>query len=52
MGRIDEARQSIDQFLRLAPNATLRLLRAQVPFRREADFERYANALRVAGLPE
>ena len=52
MGRISEARQSIDQFLRLAPNATLRLLRAQVPFRREADFERYANALRVAGLPE
>ena len=52
MGRIDEARQSIDQFLRLAPNATLRLLRAQVPLRRDADFERYANALRDAGLPE
>ena len=52
MGRISEARQSIDQFLRLAPNATLRVLRAQVPLRREADFERYANALKVAGLPD
>ena len=52
MGRISEARQSIDQFLRLAPNATLRVLRAQLPLRREADFERYANALRVAGLPD
>lgn len=52
MGRIDEARKSIDQFLRLAPNATLRHLRAQVPLRRDADYERYANALRQAGMPE
>jgi adenylate cyclase len=52
MGRIDEARKSIEQYLRLAPNATLRNLRAQVPLRRDADYERYANALRQAGMPE
>jgi len=52
MGRIDEARSSIEQYLRLAPNATLRTLRAQVPLRRDADYERYANALRQAGMPE
>jgi hypothetical protein len=52
MGRIDEARESIEQYLRLAPNATLRNLRAQVPLRRDADYERYANALRRAGMPE
>ncbi|MEO8311516.1 MAG: winged helix-turn-helix domain-containing protein [Caldimonas sp.] len=52
MGRIDEARRSIEQYLRLAPNATLRNLRAQVPLRHDADYERYANALRQAGMPE
>jgi tetratricopeptide (TPR) repeat protein len=52
MGRIDEARKSIEQFMRLAPNATLGNLRMQVPLRRDADYERYANALRRAGLPE
>ncbi len=52
MGRIEEARKSIEQFLRLAPNATLKNLRMQVPLRRDEDFERYAGALRRAGLPE
>jgi DNA-binding winged helix-turn-helix (wHTH) protein len=52
LGRIHETRRSIEQYLRLAPNATLRTLRAQVPLRRDADYERYANALRQAGMPE
>jgi TolB-like protein/Flp pilus assembly protein TadD len=51
-GRIDEARSSIAEFLRLAPNATLGHLRAQLPLRKDADYERYAEALRQAGLPE
>ena len=52
LGRIDEARTSIEQYLRLAPNATLGNLRAQVPLKRDADYERYAQALRQAGMPE
>jgi adenylate cyclase len=52
LGRIDEARRSIEQYLRLAPNATLTNLRPQVPLRRDADYERFANALRQAGMPE
>jgi len=52
LGRFDEARQSMDQYLRLAPNATLKTLRALVPLWRDADYERLANALRLAGMPE
>ena len=52
LGRIDEAKRSIDDYLRLAPNATLRHLRAQIPLRRDADYVRYADALRLAGMPE
>jgi len=51
-GGIEEARKSIEQFLRLAPNATLKNLRMQVPLRLDENFERYAGALRRAGLPE
>jgi hypothetical protein len=47
-----EARTSIEQYLRLAPNASLRNLRAQAPLMRDADYERFAQALRQAGLPE
>ncbi len=52
LGRIDEARGSIDEWMRLAPNATLSTLRARLPLQRDADYERYANALRRAGMPE
>ena len=52
LGRIHEARNSMDEYLRLAPNATLKTLRSQVPLKRDEDYERYANALRRAGMPE
>jgi adenylate cyclase len=52
LGRIDEARRSVDEWMRLAPNATLSTLRARLPLQRDADYERYANALRRAGMPE
>jgi|KBSMisStaDraftv2_1062788.scaffolds.fasta_scaffold55975_2 adenylate cyclase len=52
LGRMAEARTSIEQYLRLAPNASLRNLRAQAPLMRDADYERFAQALRQAGLPE
>jgi adenylate cyclase len=52
LGRVDEAKKTIDEYLRLAPNATLKTLRAQVPLHRDADHERYANALRQAGMPD
>jgi DNA-binding winged helix-turn-helix (wHTH) protein len=47
-----ETATSIEQYLRLAPNATIRNLRAQVPLQRDADYERFAQALRQAGMPE
>ncbi|HEY2559266.1 MAG TPA: winged helix-turn-helix domain-containing protein [Caldimonas sp.] len=52
MGRLDEARKSMEEYLRLAPNASLRNLRAQVPLRRDADYERYSKALKQAGMPD
>jgi len=52
LGRMAEARTSIEQYLRPAPNATIRNLRAQVPLQRDADYERFAQALRQAGMPE
>ena len=51
LGRLDEARQEIARYLQLAPNATLKTLRAQVPLRLDAHYERYASALRRAGMP-
>jgi TolB-like protein/Flp pilus assembly protein TadD len=52
LGRMDEARAALAEFLRLVPNATIASMRAQLPIKRAEDFERYANALRQAGLPE
>jgi TolB-like protein/Flp pilus assembly protein TadD len=52
MGRIDEARVALDEFLRLVPGQTVETTRTQVPFKRPADLERYLDGLRKAGMPE
>jgi adenylate cyclase len=52
LGRLDEARAALSEFLRFVPGATIASMRAQLPMKNPADFERYARALRRIGLPE
>ncbi|MGE0660966.1 MAG: adenylate/guanylate cyclase domain-containing protein [Reyranellaceae bacterium] len=52
LGRMEEGRAAMSEFLRLVPNASVRGLRAQVPLKIDEYFERYAEALRQVGLPE
>ena len=52
LGRIEEARAALTEFLRFVPTATIASMRTQLPLKQAEDFERYANALRQAGLPE
>jgi tetratricopeptide (TPR) repeat protein len=50
LGRIDEAKAAFAEFLRLAPDATVTSIKAQVPLKRPEDLERYIDALKRAGL--
>ena len=50
LGRIDEARSALADFLRLAPDATVASTRAQVPLKGPGDLDRYIAALKRAGL--
>ena len=52
LGRMQEARAALDEFLRIVPNATIASMRTQLPLKQAEDFERYAAALSRAGLPE
>jgi len=52
LGRVDEARAALADFLRFVPAATVASMRAQLPMKNPNDFERYAGALRRIGLPE
>jgi TolB-like protein len=52
LGRIEEARAALAEFLRLVPGATIASMRAQLPLKNPDDFERYAMPLRRVGLPE
>jgi adenylate cyclase len=52
LGRTEEARAALAEFLRLVPGTTITSMRAQLPMKNPDDFERYAGALRRAGLPE
>ena len=52
LGRMEEARAALAEFLRFVPAATIASMRAQLPLKNPDDFERYAGALRRVGLPE
>ncbi len=53
LGQMDEARSAIAEVLRLAPESSItRDAYGQVAYARASDRERYAAALRKAGLPE
>ena len=55
VGREDEARAAVGELLRLIPDLTVTAMAenmGQVPFARPADWQRYLDSLRKAGLPE
>jgi len=53
IGREEEARAEIANLLNLVPRLTLQVIRERWPsYRKKVDIDRYANALRKAGLPE
>jgi tetratricopeptide (TPR) repeat protein len=52
LGRLDEARDALKEFLAVSPNYTVARGRSVLSFRNEADFEHYMDGLRMAGLPE
>jgi adenylate cyclase len=50
VGRIDEAREALDQFLAMVPRFTTEeAARSSMPFRNEAMFQRWLDGLRKAG---
>jgi adenylate cyclase len=52
LGRMDDARAGLDEFIRLMPGLTMGDERLTRPFRRPADRERFLDGLRKAGLAE
>jgi hypothetical protein len=51
-GRLDKAREAVAHALQLDHGQRLPNLRDRVGPLRDADFAKYAEALRLAGLPE
>jgi TolB-like protein/class 3 adenylate cyclase len=51
-GRCDEARQACLHALQIDPTQRISGIAARTPFRRPADIERFAQAFRIAGMPE
>jgi tetratricopeptide (TPR) repeat protein len=51
-GLQSEARQVARELLTIEPQLTLTKLRARLTFREESDWNDYAGALRLAGIPE
>jgi len=49
LGRMDEAREALTAFLAMSPNYNAETARRSAIFRREADYEHYAEGLRKAG---
>ncbi len=52
LGRMDEARENANRFLDFAPGTTLRDIRLTVPIKGQTATDRYAEGLRLAGLPD
>ena len=51
-GDLESARQAVDQALQKAPQLSLSFLRSAADYKSDAHWERFASALRSAGLPE
>ena len=51
-GRLEEARLSVRRLRELEPELTVRVFRERYPGRESPQAERFATALRAAGLPE
>jgi adenylate cyclase len=51
-GRLDEAKTAMARLRRLDPDLRISNLHKLLPYRRPEDFERWAAAMRLAGLPE
>jgi adenylate cyclase len=49
LGRLDEARAALEEFLALSPGFTIEAARHAPPLRRESDFQRFVDGLRNAG---
>jgi TolB-like protein len=52
LGRPEEARMAMAELLSAEPKLRMANLRSRFPIVREEDFNRFAEALRLAGLPE
>ncbi len=52
LGRIEDAEWEAQEALTLLPELSLRQRRAIVPYKKQADVERYIDGLRKAGIPE
>ena len=52
LGKNTEARKAMEDLLSLTPGVTATLLRNIVYFKKPADFDRYIDAMRKAGLPD
>jgi tetratricopeptide (TPR) repeat protein len=51
-GRLEEARQACLHALQIDPTQRISGIAERTPFRRPADIERFAQAFRIAGMPE
>jgi TolB-like protein/class 3 adenylate cyclase len=52
LGRIGEARKAVSRMLELDPHSRMSNLKSHTPLRRPQDFAKYAEGLRLAGMPE
>lgn len=52
LGRIEDARKAVSRMLKLDPHSRMSNLKSHTPLRRLEDFAKYAEGLRLAGLPE
>ncbi|MCZ6476443.1 MAG: tetratricopeptide repeat protein [Gammaproteobacteria bacterium] len=51
-GEMDKARQAVSGALQKAPQLSLSFLKSGFGYKKESDWQRFASALRSAGLPE
>ena len=52
LGRLEEARKALQEYLRLAPGETVSRVKSQVPYTEPDFMERYIDGLRKAGMKE